>query len=169
MNPSLWVTIALGMLLAYANGSNDVSKGIATLAGSGVTNYRRAILWGTAWTGLGGFAGALLAGAMVGTFGKGAAGRIVPTLAAAIATILGAAAWVAFATSAGLPVSTTHAIVGINRGCRNHGLWIFGSELGGRGREDCIAATAKSHSRAHSYNSCAPRLEVFRHAEREHW
>jgi hypothetical protein len=32
--------------LAFANGSNDVSKGIATLAGSGVTNYRRAILWG---------------------------------------------------------------------------------------------------------------------------
>jgi inorganic phosphate transporter, PiT family len=113
MSPSLWVTIALGVLLAYANGSNDVSKGIATLAGSGVTNYRRAILWGTAWTGLGGFAGALLAGAMVSTFGKGLlASGIVPTLAAAIATILGAAAWVAFATSAGLPVSTTHAIVG---------------------------------------------------------
>lgn len=65
MSPSLWVTIALGVLIAYANGSNDVSKGIATLAGSGVTNYR--------------------------------------------------------------------------------------------------------HSRAHCYNSCAPCLEVFRHAEREHW
>ncbi len=71
MIPSLWVIVALGVLIAYVNGSNDVSKGIATLAGSGLTNYRRAILWGTVWTGLGGFAGALLAGAMVGTFGKG--------------------------------------------------------------------------------------------------
>jgi inorganic phosphate transporter, PiT family len=113
MSPTLWVTIALGVFVAFANGSNDVSKGIATLAGSGVTNYRRAILWGTAWTGLGGFAGALLAGAMVDTFGKGLlASGIVPTFAAAIATILGAATWVAFATRTGLPVSTTHAIVG---------------------------------------------------------
>ncbi|MGC8550290.1 MAG: hypothetical protein ACP5M4_11375 [Acidobacteriaceae bacterium] len=40
----------LGFAVAYANGSNDVSKGIATLAGSGVTNYRRAIRWGTLWT-----------------------------------------------------------------------------------------------------------------------
>jgi PiT family inorganic phosphate transporter len=113
MIPSLWVIVALGVLIAYVNGSNDVSKGIATLAGSGLTNYRRAILWGTVWTGLGGFAGALLAGAMVGTFGKGLlTSGIVPTFSAAVATILGAGAWVAFATSAGLPVSTTHAIVG---------------------------------------------------------
>ncbi len=113
MSPSLWVILTLGVLVAYVNGSNDVSKGIATLAGSGVTNYRRAILWGTVWTGLGGFAGALLAGAMIGTFGKGLlANGTVPTFAAAIAIILGAAAWVGFATKAGLPVSTTHAIVG---------------------------------------------------------
>jgi PiT family inorganic phosphate transporter len=113
MSPSLWVILTLGVLVAYVNGSNDVSKGIATLAGSGVSDYRRAILWGTVWTGLGGFAGALLAGAMVETFGKGLlASGIVPTFAAAIATILGAAAWVALATNAGLPVSTTHAIVG---------------------------------------------------------
>jgi phosphate/sulfate permease len=28
--------------------------GIATLVGSGVTSYRRAVLWGTVWTALGG-------------------------------------------------------------------------------------------------------------------
>ncbi len=50
MIPSLWVIVVLGVLIAYVNGSNDVSKGIATLAGSGLTNYRRAILWGTVWT-----------------------------------------------------------------------------------------------------------------------
>jgi PiT family inorganic phosphate transporter len=32
-------------LLAYANGSNDVSKGVATLVGSGVSNFRAAVLW----------------------------------------------------------------------------------------------------------------------------
>jgi PiT family inorganic phosphate transporter len=113
MSFSLSVALTLGVLIAYANGSNDVSKGIATLAGSGVTNYRRAILWGTVWTGLGSLAGALLAGAMLGTFGKGLlVTGVVPTFVAATATILGAAAWVGFATRAGLPVSTTHAIVG---------------------------------------------------------
>jgi inorganic phosphate transporter, PiT family len=113
MSFTLSVASAVGVLIAYANGSNDVSKGIATLVGTGVTDYRRAILWGTVWTGLGGLAGSLLAGAMIGTFGKGfLASGIAPTLPAAIATILGAAVWVGFATRAGLPVSTTHAIVG---------------------------------------------------------
>jgi inorganic phosphate transporter, PiT family len=44
---------ALGFALAYVNGANDVSKGIATLVGSGLSNYRHAILWGTAWTAIG--------------------------------------------------------------------------------------------------------------------
>src|SRR5690242_8955386 len=35
--------IILMAALAYANGANDVSKAIATLVGSGVANYRRAI------------------------------------------------------------------------------------------------------------------------------
>ena len=113
MNFSPSVALASGVLIAYANGSNDVSKGVATLAGSRVTDYRRAMLWGTVWTGLGGVVGSVLAGAMMGTFGKGfLVNGIVPTLPAAIATILGAAAWVGFASRAGLPVSTTHAILG---------------------------------------------------------
>ncbi len=108
------VSVAVaGALVAYFNGANDVSKGIATLVGSGLTNYRRAILWGTACTGLGALSGAVLANAMVQTFGKGLlASGTAPTFAAALATILGASAWVAIATRTGMPVSTTHAIVG---------------------------------------------------------
>lgn len=113
MSAGLFAVFFLAVFLAYANGSNDVSKGIATLVGSGVTSYRRAILWGTLWTGAGAMAGAFLARAMVTTFGKGLlANGASPTLASAIATIAGAAACVRIATRVGMPVSTTHAIVG---------------------------------------------------------
>jgi len=103
----------LGFALAFVNGANDVSKGIATLVGSGVSDYRRAILWGTFWTAVGGLLGAVLATAMVTTFGNGLlAHGTAQTVGAGIATLVGASAWVLIATRTGLPVSTTHAIVG---------------------------------------------------------
>jgi len=108
----LWGLVA-GAALAYANGSNDVGKGIATLVGSGVTDYRRAIAWGTAWTAVGGLLGAIVAGSMLSTFGSGLLSPgTTPTFAGAFAALLGAAGWVFLATGTGLPVSTTHAIVG---------------------------------------------------------
>ncbi|MEO6909872.1 MAG: inorganic phosphate transporter, partial [Edaphobacter sp.] len=110
---TLILVLALGFALAYSNGSNDVSKGIATLVGSGVTNYRRAIQWGTLWTGVGGIAAAFLTHAMIQTFGIDLLGPGVHASAsAALATIAGAALWVALATVKRLPVSTTHAIIG---------------------------------------------------------
>ncbi len=107
------LVLLAGSLIAFVNGTNDVSKGIATLVGTGLSDYRRAIRWGTFWTAVGGLAGALFAGAMVTTFGKGLlAPDVAANFPAALASILGAAAWVLFATRTGLPVSTTHAIVG---------------------------------------------------------
>ncbi|MFL5312600.1 MAG: inorganic phosphate transporter [Myxococcales bacterium] len=109
----LLIATGVGALVAYVNGANDVSKGIATLVGSGTTSYRGALAWGTFWTGLGALAGAWLAGAMLQTFGEGLfVPGTTPTFAAAIATMLGAGVWVLVATRTGLPVSTTHAIVG---------------------------------------------------------
>lgn len=109
--------LPLGILLmvglAYANGANDVLKAIATLAGSGVTNYRRAILWGTLCTVLGSFCSAFIASALIGTFTKGfIAQSVQQTEIFALAVLLGAILWVVLATSTALPVSTTHAITG---------------------------------------------------------
>lgn len=129
------VLLAVG-LLAWANGANDVSKGIATLVGSGVTSYRRAMLWGAVWTGLGALAATMAARAMLTTFGSGLLGPdVTPTFPAAIAAIGAAAAWVLLATRTGLPVSTTHAIVGavVGSGLAAYGAGGVGwSSLAGR-------------------------------------
>lgn len=136
MNVHALVVVTIAGFLAFANGANDVSKGVATLVGSGVTDYRRAIAWGTAFTAAGGALAAIFAGAMLSTFGKGlVAPGVTPTFAAALATLAGAAAWVAIATRTGLPVSTTHALVGALTGvtAAAHGVGaIQWSVLGGR-------------------------------------
>ncbi len=105
--------LALTLGVAFANGANDVSKGIATLAGAGVTDLRRALHWGTAWTVAGGVAAAFAAQGLVAVFS--ARGMLVretadPAFPAAVA--VGALAWLIIATRTGLPVSTTHALVG---------------------------------------------------------
>jgi PiT family inorganic phosphate transporter len=97
--------------MAAANGANDVSKGVATLAGSGVTAYRTAIIWGTLTTLLGAVLSIRLAGEMSRLFSEGIVDA-PPTTGFALAVLLGAASWVALASVARLPVSTTHSIVG---------------------------------------------------------
>ena len=112
-------------LLAYSNGANDNFKGVATLAGSGTTDYRKALTWATIMT----FAGALLSiflaeGLLKAFSGKG----LVPTELTAqphflIAVGLGAAATVMIATVTGFPISTTHALIGalVGAGLAIHG------------------------------------------------
>lgn len=102
--------ILLG-ILAAANGANDVSKGVATLAGSGVTRYRTAIVWGAVTTLAGSLLSGLLAAEMLKLFTNGIVGA-APTPAFTLAVICGTAGWVGLATLLRLPVSTTHAIVG---------------------------------------------------------
>ena len=112
--PVFLIGIFLVALLAFANGSNDVSKGIATLVGSGVTDYRKAILWGSFWTVIGGMLGVFFSMAMVKTFTSGILANPVDSIESSIpiAVIIGATSWVLFASKTGLPVSTTHAIIG---------------------------------------------------------
>lgn len=134
MSTGSLLALACGVFLAYLNGANDVSKGIATLAGSGVTNYKRAILWGTVWTGVGALAGSVLSQAMIRTFGAGLLREgSSPTLDGALAALLGAAACVGIATWLGLPVSTTHAIVGSVAGVYSFSLGFGGVNWGAMG------------------------------------
>ncbi len=100
--------------LAYSNGANDNFKGVATLFGSGTTDYKKAINWATITTLLGSIASIFFAATLVKIFsGKG---LIPDTLIAshsfAVAVALGAALTVFTATKIGMPISTTHALVG---------------------------------------------------------
>ncbi|NJN70025.1 MAG: hypothetical protein HC801_06975 [Nitrospira sp.] len=106
-------TFSLILILAFANGTNDVSKAIATLVGSGIANYRTAIAWGTFWTMVGAAASAFVASAMVKTFSSGfiQPDLVIPSVLAP-AVLCGAILWVLLASKTGLPVSTTHALTG---------------------------------------------------------
>ena len=57
-----YLLIGAVALLSLANGANDNFKGVATLWGSGVTSYRRALAWATVFTFLGSIYGSLIHG-----------------------------------------------------------------------------------------------------------
>ena len=105
--------LALTLGLAFANGANDVSKGIATLVGSGVASYRRAMMWGVGWTVVGALAAALVSRGFIPMFsGRGLLAEPLTGLMFPVSVTCGAVGWLLFATRTGLPVSTTHALVG---------------------------------------------------------
>lgn len=107
------LTVIGAALLAFANGANDVSKGVATLAGTGRATYRTAIAWGTLWTFAGGLASIAISVGLVKAFTSAIVGPDVLALSTfPLAVTSGAAAWVIFASVTGLPVSTTHALTG---------------------------------------------------------
>lgn len=102
------------LFLAYSNGANDNFKGVATLFGSGTTDYKRAIGWATVTTLAGSISSIFFAEALVKNFsGKGLvpdALTISPQFLLAVA--LGAGLTVMLATITGFPVSTTHGLTG---------------------------------------------------------
>lgn len=105
--------LVLTLVLAAANAANDVSKGVATLVGSGLASVRRAIAWGIITTAAGGMVGAFAAQGLVKTFSGGGIVAGAPAGAPFFLSVaVGAVLWLAFATATGLPVSTTHSLFG---------------------------------------------------------
>lgn len=123
----VWILFVVVVALAYANGANDNFKGVATLFGSGTTNYRGALTWATVATLGGSLTAVLLASQLVKTFsGKGLVDdHLVDSAAYVTAVALGAGATVLIATRFGIPVSTTHALMGALVGAG----WIAGSTI----------------------------------------
>jgi len=109
-----FVLIIAGLCVAFANGANDNFKGVATLFGSRTTGFRTALIWATVTTFMGSIAAIALAGSLIKSFsGKGLVDDALaaqPAFAASVA--LGAGLTVLLATRLGMPISTTHSLVG---------------------------------------------------------
>jgi inorganic phosphate transporter, PiT family len=116
------------LFVAYANGANDNFKGVATLYGANVADYRTAITLATIATFLGCVASVFFAEALIKAFsGKG----LVPDALAAspiflLAVGTGAGITVILAALLGFPISTTHGLTGALVG---GGLVAAGDEL----------------------------------------
>lgn len=106
--------LAAALAVAFSNGANDNFKGFATVWGAQALPYRTALILATAATLAGCLASLWLAETLVQQFsGRG----LVPQQVAAapkfiLSVAVGAALTVFLATRAGLPVSTTHALIG---------------------------------------------------------
>ncbi|MGB1801290.1 MAG: inorganic phosphate transporter [Gammaproteobacteria bacterium] len=114
--------------LAYANGANDNFKGVATLFGSGTTNYKHAIGWATITTFAGSVCSIFLAEKLLKNFsGKGLVPVEITTSPEFLAAVaLGAGLTVLFTALRGLPISTTHSLVG---GLVGSGIMAVGSQV----------------------------------------
>ncbi len=130
----LTVLFISAIFLAYSNGANDNFKGVATLYGSGIVDYKTAITIATITTFLGSIAAIFVAQGLIASFsGKG----LVPQDVAGTAHFLmavgfGAGCTVMLATRIGLPISTTHSLVGalVGAGLMSVGLNVNFQNLG---------------------------------------
>ena len=109
-----WAIIIGALLVGLANGANDNFKGVATIFGSATSSYRTALAWATVTTLAGSALALALAGGLVDTF-SGAG--LVPDATAEserflTAVGIGAGLTVLLASVLGLPISTTHSLVG---------------------------------------------------------
>ncbi|MEM2933953.1 MAG: inorganic phosphate transporter [Halobacteria archaeon] len=104
-----------GLFMAWNIGANDLANALGTSVGSGMVSAKKAVLLGTFLM----FFGAVFVGRRVTeTIQKGIidpsffqASPMLLTLGM-LSALLAASTWVAIATYYGLPVSTTHSIVG---------------------------------------------------------
>jgi len=121
----VWLGGALALYMAWAIGANDVANAMGTSVGSGALTIRRAVIV----AGILEFTGAYLAGGHVtDTVRKGIldVSQLSPDLVlyGMLGALASAATLLLVATKYGLPISTTHSIVGAIVGFGSVGLGI---------------------------------------------
>lgn len=107
------ICLILGAWLAFENGGNDVSKGIAPLVSAKIASEKTGLVFGTVITFIGSWASLYMAKKVMSLFTSGIISPDFPITAGMVLAIAGgSAAWVCIATRFSMPVSTTHALIG---------------------------------------------------------
>src|SRR5258706_11782733 len=104
----LVVVVALGLAFDFTNGFHDTANYVATWVGTRALSPRPAVLVSAAAN----LAGAFVTTAVATTVGKGLIDTGLATEQTLLAALLGAITWNLLTWRAGLPSSSTHALVG---------------------------------------------------------
>ncbi|CCG53642.1 Phosphate transporter family protein [Flavobacterium indicum GPTSA100-9 = DSM 17447] len=114
MNMTNLILILAVVFLSFNNGANDIFKGVATLYSSKTISYKSALVWAVLTTISGSICSIFLVKSLLKNFsGKGLVpDELLLNPIFAISVVIGAALTIFFATKIGMPVSTTHALVG---------------------------------------------------------
>ncbi|MCS7192409.1 MAG: inorganic phosphate transporter [Armatimonadetes bacterium] len=110
---SALISLSAVATVAFLNGANDISRSIAAMVGAGVRDYKRACQIGTFGTVLGALISFWFASKMVETFTKSWTVQPLqpsPLLLLGVSVVI--SLWLIAMTWFGIPVSTTHSIVG---------------------------------------------------------
>ncbi|MDO8483734.1 MAG: inorganic phosphate transporter [Candidatus Limnocylindrales bacterium] len=104
----LVVVVLLAVVFDYINGFHDTANAIATSVATRALHPRQAIAMAAAFNFIGAFAGT----AVAKTIGSGLVQEETTTQAVIIAALVGAIVWNLVTWSAGLPSSSSHALIG---------------------------------------------------------
>jgi len=104
----LAAVVVLAVVFDYINGFHDTANAIATSVATRALHPRQAIAMATTFNFVGAFAGT----AVAKTIGSGLVQEQTTTQAVVIAALVGAIAWNLITWAAGLPSSSSHALIG---------------------------------------------------------
>jgi PiT family inorganic phosphate transporter len=112
MPADIWVLaliIALALVFDFLNGFHDAANSIATVVSTRVLSPQKAVLWAAFFN----FVAAFVLGTHVAkTLGKGMIDLSIVTQEVIVAGLLGAIAWNLITWYYGIPVSSSHALIG---------------------------------------------------------
>lgn len=110
--PEYWLTcliIALALAFDYVNGFHDAANSIATVVSTHVLSPRMAVVWAAFFNFI---AFLIFETHVAAVIGKGVVDPAAATLPVVTAGLVGAVAWDLITWYAGLPTSSSHALVG---------------------------------------------------------
>src|SRR6476469_6331226 len=107
-NTLLVLVIVAGLAFDFTNGFHDTANYVATWVGTRALSPRPAVLISAAAN----LAGAFVTTAVATTVGKGLINTSLVTQQTVLAALFGAITWNLFTWRAGLPSSSTHALIG---------------------------------------------------------